>query len=130
MDVVVFVKVIGTDDVLAPGALDIFSLVRRDFDFAYSDGYLINGDGEIFGNYETVNPVFFNYKFRKLASYTNYYPAPTALIKSELLHEALGRFEGVRNAEDWPVLVALLSAKRKIYKIPFKTVYLLILRSC
>jgi glycosyltransferase involved in cell wall biosynthesis len=118
-----FVKIIGTDDVLAPGALDIFSQVSRKYDFAYSDGYLIDADGEIFGNYETASPAFFDYKFRSLASYTNYYPAPTALIKSEILREALSAFQGIKNAEDWPVLVTLVKASRKICKIPFKTVY-------
>ena len=118
-----FVKIIATDDLLAPGALAVFSDVNKDVDFAYSDGYLIDVDGKVFGDYKTLPEYFFSSRFQGLGLYVNFYPAPTALIKSELLLEALNTFTHIRNAEDWPLLTILLSKTRKVQKLNFKSVY-------
>lgn len=119
----IFVKLIATDDILAPGALRVLADVEPEMDFVYSDGYLIDANGTLFGDYETVEGKFFDKKYRSLASYVNFYPAPTAFIKIGIINEALDDYGEVRNAEDWPILMNIFKKNLTIRKIDFKTVY-------
>ena len=118
-----FVKLIATDDVLAPGALAALSDTSLEVDMVYSDGYLIDESGNIFDEYNTLPERFFTPNFRSLGFYVNFYPAPTACVKVEVLLEALSSFSAVRNAEDWPLLTTLLSSKTVVKKIDLRTVY-------
>ena len=117
------VKLIATDDVLAPGALAALGDTPIEVDMVYSDGYLIDEFGNIFDEYTTLPESFFTSDFRSLGLYVNFYPAPTACVKVELLLEALSSFTSVRNAEDWPLLTTLLDTQPVIKKIDLKTVY-------
>lgn len=118
-----FVKLIATDDVLAAGALEVLANVDPTNDFVYSDGYQIDENGVVFDGYFTVPEKYFSNSCINLARYVNYYPAPTALVRADILNDSLREYVDVINAEDWPILIKLTSGKYKIKKLKFKTVY-------